>query len=84
MEKIPCSGMCHFKDAYDYESFKTKLKNALKNSDIRDVTVNAFNDGSVIVVHEWAETDSDLVFSHACTKKIVEDHGGEYSVGEDQ
>ncbi len=80
MTDIPYSGMCEFKTRYDFEKFSRELKHAIQSLDLLDVTITPFNDGSVIVIHEYAKTKEDFTLSHMVTKKIVEAFGGSYSI----
>lgn len=72
--------MCHFKAGHDFEKFSRQLKHAIKSLDLLDVTINAFSDGSVIVIHDCAKTKDDFTLSHMVTKKIVEEFGGTYTI----
>lgn len=80
MKKMSASGMCYFVKKIDFEEFSRQLKFALLNLEIRDVTINPYNDGSVIVIHDFAKTDDDFTLSHRMTKKITEKFGGTYSI----
>ncbi|EML9044572.1 hypothetical protein ACWKSU_07110 [Enterobacter cloacae] len=79
MNDLATSGMCHFSAHYDFEHFKKELKRHLYLSEISNVTVHQYTDGSVIIVHEWAGSDDDLRVSNMVCKKVVEDFGGSYT-----
>jgi hypothetical protein len=80
MKNLPDQGKCHFSDMSNFDEFKRELKNAFRNSDLHDVTVNQVFD-DVLVVFEWAESKSDLEASHTITKNLVQQFGGEYLPG---
>lgn len=80
MKKMPDSGMCYFENPIDFKDFSRKLKFAILNLEILNVTINSYTDGSVIVIHDFAKTEDDFTLSHMVTKKIVEEFGGTYSI----
>lgn len=83
MEKQSYSGRCIFDGCYDFEQFKKELKFGLLNGEISNVTVHKMGDGSAFIVHEWADTEDDLRFSHMISKKIAESFGGKYTIDND-
>lgn len=79
MNDLAVSGMCHFNAHYDFEDLEKELKRHVYLCDISNVTVKQYTDGSVIIVHEWAESDDDLRISNMVCKKVVENFGGTYT-----
>lgn len=81
MNDLAISGMCYFNETYDFEYFEKEIRRHLLFSEITNVTVTPFTDGSVIIVHEWADSDEDLRVSNIVCKRVVENFGGTYTTG---